>query len=470
MKIKRFLLVSLLSTLGFAQTFYSGSLHQTNAELTTISIPNPVPSIGNLNGAGFTYTSAIYGNTITRCTDVNTDPSNITYHSWEISDNGAGGDAVWNSNHTMLRGIEMTTGTTRIIGFDPIAQTCTIANLSSKTAAGAVWDTTDPDVDWTLTGTVIGKRVFDYTHPLNAPTLSTVYDFRSCPGLVTMGTVIWSAQLSMSNDGTLVTAFSDLGIQNTGEYVATYNINTGQCEVYNTLTNTLAGSVSGTSTTLYTFSIHDVEAYPGGLVTIGVGSTCNKCPSPHGPFLWRMGTLKVKLIQIDAGGHNSTGYNTYINIVNSPKFASRNFGSPGTVTYITSNAGVSFPNPQDTHLSWQNVDPKDSNPIFASQMSTKLPQPMQITSPLQAEIWAAVPATGEFIRFAQTMSSGIPNPFNNFRSEYAIALVSPDGACVAWSSDWEGTLGNADGMTSTCTLGADKPNACRSDIFVTCPK
>ena len=445
---------------------YIGSMHQTNAQLTVIALPSPIPSVGNLIGAGQTYNPPLYGNKIIRCTDVNTDPSNTMYHSWEVADNGGANERVWNSNHTMLRILAADSGSTRIVGFNP-ATGCTKANTYSKTGAGAVWTRNNPNVDYSVKGSAVSKRTFDYTNPLAAPVIVSVFDYKSCPGLSGLGTVKWGSQLSMEyDDNEIGMAFSNTGGQGTGIYVAVYTLSTGQCQVWNTSTGQSVNP-NGPVTVFNSFTLHDFTMGPGGLSIASI-DTCKTCPTSHGPFLFMAGTLNTGLITKDTGGHETNGYQTYINVTAAPKMASRLFSNINNPVYITSNVGVKFPTPQDMHIGWQNVDVNDSYPFFGSQMSQQQPLPVKITSPLENEVWGAVPATGTFIRVAPTMSSGIANIFN-FRTQNAITGMSPDGACIAWSTDWEGTLGNTDGKTNTCTLGAAKPNICRSDVFIVCP-
>jgi hypothetical protein len=147
--------------------------------------------------------------------------------------------------------------------------------------------------------------------------------------------------------------------------------------------------------------------------------------------------------------------------------AARGFADLNTIWYMSSNAGVKFPAPQDIHLEWQNGDPNDTYPLCMSQSSTGLPQPINIATPLEQEIYCVDPSNGTYIRLTPTFTSGIANA-DNFRTEYAI-LEGGKLGYIAFSSDWEGTLGNFDGVTSSCTLGTTKPTECRSDVFIVIP-
>lgn len=445
---------------------YPKSLRQANAQLTIIPMPDSVLSIGCLEGAGLTYTPEGYnGNTIIRATDIHTDPTNTAWSSWEVADNGGANESIWNANHTLLRVIAAGTGTTRVLGFD--GRKCTIANPYSKAPVGAAWDTTDPNVDYSLNGTVITKRTFDWMNPLAPPTIEQIYDFRATPGLEAMGKVLWNAGPSIFGT-TLVVGFSDRGPQQTGQYVVTYDMATQQSFVWNTLTGQIFGL--GKVTTFYPFTLHTVIGYRGGIVIASVGNIYGG-PKPHGPFLWRVGSREVKLITTVCGGHETMGYKRYVNVASGSKWASRIFANLKDVHFISSDLNVNFPNPQDQHLGWQNADSTDMAPIFCTQVSIKQPQPLKISSPLQNELWAVEPGPTPkpFIRICPVMTSGIGNPFN-FRSQFAILGVDPTGTCVAFSSDWMGSLGNCDGVTSACTLGAGKPNAARSDVFIVVPQ
>ena len=444
------------------------SLHQTNAELTIIPIPTPIPNVGNLVGAGKSWLSRAYGNTVFRCTDINSDPSNTRYHSYEVTDSGGSNEGIWNANNTMLRIMDAGSGSSRVYGFTKSTGHCTTANQYSRAPAGVVWSAVNPDVDYSLDRTTLTQRTFDYLQPLKAPKKTTIFDFRSCPGLAALNPT-WKGELTVTaGDGTLLTSFSDLGGQDTGEYVAAYQPSSGGCQVWNTLTGQVtAQGYSRTISTFYSFNIHNANVGPGGVAIVSAGTICSGCPERHGPFLWQAGTISAYLVEVDAGGHPAIGYTHYLNLVNSPAIDSRVWNFADDVTQVTSATGVQFPHRTSTHLAWQDVDPLDSVP-FTATSATALSPPYTLVTPLEQELWGAVPATGEFIRLAPTMTSGQPNEFN-FRTKYAIESMSPKG-CIAWSSDWLGTLGNTDGKTTSCVLGTNPPTACRSDVFVTCPQ
>jgi hypothetical protein len=468
--ISLLILTSILTTAQITTDKYK-SVHQTNSQLTVIPIPNPVPSIGNLTGAGKTYTPVVYNNKMIRCTDINTDPTNTAKYSYEVTDSGGASDKQWNLNHTLLRVVRAGTGSTGVLGFNQTTSTCTKINPKSIVATGATWSGKNPNIDFVMEGTQVLQRTFNYLNPMQAPTTKALFDFKSCLGLNTIK-VTWRSSINTFQDRLMVAAFSDRGDQNTGEYVAVYNIPTKQCSVYNTLTGKVNGTygTKGQVSTFYPYAIHDVSISEGGVILVSVAAnSCPSCPKLYGNFLYWPGTTKVNLITIGSGGHEAMGFKTYINFSDVPAVASRLITNLTTVREITSASNVHLPGNQESHIAWENVNQLDTNPFFSTQASLGLTQPIQITTPLQQELWAANPTTGAFIRIAPTMSSGQTNSFN-FRTSQAIFSVDPTGTDIALSTDWEGTFGNTDGKTATCILGTKPPTECRSDVVIVIPR
>jgi hypothetical protein len=244
------------------------------------------------------------------------------------------------------------------------------------------------------------------------------------------------------------------------------------------LLNTMTGQVqrSGNSdtavslgrvSTFHPFTIHSMYEAPGGQLVVGIGSTCVNCPQ-HGPFVYSPRSTHMDLITASPiGGHQTSGYKTFVNVSSAPTMAARTFANLNKTWYINQNAGVKFPTPQDIHLEWQNGDPNDTYPLCMSQSTTGLRQPIKITTPLEQEIYCVDPSDGTYIRLTPTFTSGIANP-DNFRTAYAI-LAGGKRGYIAFSSDWEGTLGNGDGVTPHCTLGTRNATECRSDVFIVVP-
>jgi hypothetical protein len=448
---------------------YPCAMRQTNAQFTTIPLPS-VPFSG-LIGANAVATIQPYNTTLLRCTDVNTEPLG-SKHSFEVTDSGGSSEIQWNVDQTLLRIVRMTTGSTGIIGFNKTSNECTTMNINSLGAEGAVWSTEDPAVDFIPSGvTAVNKRTFDPANPLKAPAITKFFDFKSCPIWPTLN-ITWDSALTTVDDDLFMKAFSTTGGQDTGTWAVAYRVSTGACSILNTANGIVTASygmngvLTGSVTTFFPFSIHNAIADPSGHLWLAVGSTCVGCPK-HGPFIWYPGSNRLDLITVSIGGHNSNGYDTWLNFVNSPAMASRKLENINTVTIINSPRGVKFPLPGETHMGWQNVNLTDTNPICMTEVSQNQPQPLVISSPLQQEVFCVDVTDGTYIRLAPTFTSGITSPYN-FRTVNAISSNGKQGY-IAFSSDMMGQLGNMDGKTSTCKLGAAVPNSCRSDVFIVVP-
>lgn len=452
---------------------YPCALHQTAAQLNVIPWPDPTPLAG-LVGAGQCMPMAGYNTTVCRCTDVNTDPTNTKMYSWEVTDTGGDNFQSANETETLIRPVAMATGSNRILNFNSATGACSTVMANSSAPAGGLWSPTLPNVDYYKQGdTSVIERVIGPSGIITA----TLFDFARCPLLNTIGTITYTTQIS-SNDSN--TFFMALGVNGQGQdkaqYIVGFRVDNRVCTLYNTLTGQvqMAGGIPnvqtvGTVTNFFPFTIHSADLAPGGQLIIGIGSTCTGCPTQHGPFIWYPATTHLDFITSLGGGHITEGNSTYINVTSAPKLASRLFTALNTVTHINT-ANFIYPQPQDIHMSWGNVDANDTNPICMSQMSINLPQPVVPKVPIQNEVFCVVPKDGSYIRLAPTYSSGIGMPGQtNFRTQYSILTNGKQGY-IFFSSDLGGRLGNTDGKTTSCILGAIKPNACRSDVFVVMPK
>ncbi len=449
------------------------ALHQTNSQLTTVALPSPLPFSG-LTGANTCWKTP-YGTTVCRCTDVNTSTLSNINQSYEVSDSGGASEQAWNANGTMLRIILAGEGTTVVMQVDPVAKRCIGLLPNTEVAAGSVWDAADSDKDYILIGTVISSRTG--FHNAQGPTASQLVDLaQACPFNPPLSKPAWSAQLSTDASGTnLVTAFSGGGGQNTGIYVVAYNLAKGGCQVLNTQTGQFtakgygnAGPAKGTNG-FFPFTVHDSTLYSGAWAGVSIG-TCPTCPAEHGMYLWQVGTTTMNLTTVNASGHETMGFGTWVNLTNSPAMAMRPATAVNSYTMMSSATGVKFPFPQETHCGWRNADWNETRPPICSQVSQNEQMPIVTKTPLQQEVYGVDPKTGTYIRLAPTFTSGIANTFN-FRTQNAIVVVAPKDAppAVAWSSDMMGTMGNTDGKSSACILGAIKPNECRSDVFIVFP-
>jgi hypothetical protein len=452
---------------------YPCSLHQTSTQLTVIPTP-PTPPMGNLRGAGTTVAIAPYSTNQIRCTDAGTDPTNVPdpkhphlTSSYEVTDTGGDNVYQWNADQTMLRVVRMGTGTTGVVGFN--GTVCTPMNPYSIAPAGAQWSLNNPTTDYYENGmTQIVKRVFDPSNPLLPPTITNLFDFASCVLLNSLGKVTYNTQIVTNDDNVFYMAFGVSGQgQDTSQYIVGYRLDTHICVIFNTITGQVqqAGGIPdiitlATPTNFFPFTIHSMYLAPAGQLLIGIGKTCTGCPIKHGGYFWYPATAHLDMIPA-GGGHSTSGYNEFVFVTAAPRLSYRLFTDLANSVAINPSSFI-FPPPQDVHMGWQNNPGNDSVPVCMSQMTSNLSQPPTPSVPLQLEIYCVDPTNGSYIRIAPTFTSGL-GP--NFRTQYAIMANGKKGY-IAHSSDWEGTLGNIDGITPTCTLGTTGATACRSDVFI----
>lgn len=430
---------------------WSNALRQNDTQLTVVPLPSPVPSLGPV-GANSKYLDTGFGTTILRATDLDTEPGNGPNWSWETNDSGASFDQIWNADGTVLRIINAGSGSTRLMVFDPINFRCNGLIANSTAPVGAVWDPLDPDVDYILKGTQVSKRTIVEQSVSVNPVSEPFFDFRVCTPIASIA-LTWHSPLQISDDSSLFSvSFSDLGGQDTGEWVVVYQPATGFWQTWNTLTGVVTGNgfPSGMISIPQRFSIHEMVMGPSGICEVAHGKTCINCV-PGGPFLWKVGQLNAYQPTVEWSGHSNPGWSKWAN-ANGPMVWLRDWNNPSVVQQI-SKSPHPWPGVTDQHMCWR-ADVLETYPILQGSSTVNAVQPLQITAPLQQELYL-VNMDGSFSRIAHTFTSGVINSFN-FRSAYAICSKSRQGY-IAWSSDWMGTLGNT-------PKGEN-----RSDVFIVVP-
>jgi hypothetical protein len=446
------------------------AVRQTNAQLTVIPLPSPMPNFGNVIGANTTWRDPVRGTLIVRCTDAGTGPGQL--HSWEVTGSGGAFENDWNSDQTLLHVIAMASGHFYTLAFNAAAMTCTPINPFSAIGTGTVWSNVNSRLDYVLVGTKVYPRTYDQVNPVTVPPVigAPLFDFASCPGLATLKPR-WNTTLQVTGDDSLfAVGFSDQGLQDTGDWLAMYQPATNGCQVWNTLTGQITASgfgVTGQVSAFFPFTLHETAMGPNGIIEAAIGNTCTGCPK-GGPFIYKAGTLQAGLLTSQFGGHNNMGWLNYCNIINQAAIVCRPWNNLTQITQVTRNTGVRFPPTTQSHMSWQGVvDVLDTYPMIMGSSTTGVPG-LVITSPLQQALWLAN-MDGTFSLIAPLLTSGIEMPGQlNFRTAFGIHTVGKKGI-VAWSSDDMGGFGNADGVTPTCVLGTVGATQCASQILIAVP-
>ena len=432
-------------------------------DFKVVQVPTP-PSVGNLLGANTIVTDPDFANPIVRITDAHTNPhrrfKNRTYFT---SSTGSADENLWNIDSTLL--VVQDTGANSLpFTFDPSTLQAARMYVSSFPETNGLmlgdsgnWSRVDPNVFYTIAGTAIHKRDFtDRTHP---PSPQPVYDFSNC--LPAGSSVTWSDNAGVGGDDTVFgMVYSNRGPQGTGTYAVVYKVGSG-CSMLNTQTGQVTGDwgASGAINIADRWTIHNAKLSKDGNWLIIANDLCTSFSCSQAPYFWQIGTTNVNSCG-DGGscsGHWTEGNTHWVNNDNSPMSNQviRSLAQATSVSNLTFRFPANITAPFDQHQSWNNVDPADSLPFFATTWSTISPFP----APWYNEvIGVAADGSDKTWRFGHTF---ITTNSQRFSTMYAIGSVSQDGKFFMFSSDWMGTLGSESGKPS-CSIGRD----CRGDVFV----
>jgi hypothetical protein len=447
-------------TWGSASTICGPPLYPcSTTSLATIQLP-ALPNVGNLSGLATLVTPSDFNNAIVRVTDTNLD-STITGGTYVIDPGGSGDRNMWNTDSTLLT--VSSTGTRGyILNFNP--STMAVSNRYSGSFIlnlKGTFSFANKFLFYGVIGTSTAISQWDFTSPSTMPSATTLYDFSTssnCLGSSYSSTIADTLSTSkIPADSVFATAFSNSGGQGTGVDVVAYKVGSG-CSHLNTQTGVVTGDwgTTGTISSLADrFSIHEVRLSQNGRYMLLAKTTCfTTCAIV--PYVWEIGTLNLTLVcTVSCSGHFSTGFNTWVNNNGSPLFQwqSRLLTSPGSSTPLIATFPSGEVTPVDHHSGWANANASDTNLFFATQTETGSYCCFgNYPSAWYAEVNGLDPTgvSGVVKRFAHTYATGESLIFD---TQQAIGSVSQDGRFYAFSTDWMGSLGNNDGVTSTCVGG-----------------
>lgn len=316
---------------------------------------------------------------------------------------------------------------------------------------------------------------YDLTSTSTQPNRVALEDLATCvPALAGVGFKTYAAPAVSADDQTFSTYYSTVSGQGSAVYAIVWNRTNG-CRVWNTSTGVVTGAwgTTGTIGTSDRFTIHNARiSGDGNWMRVDIAN-CNSgtCLSPNDGsyiYVWQISTLNVSAQGASAqitnayGNHYANGYTLQVNDpaagggYTGQQIVSRPFSSPSSVTSL---AGV-LPSGSDGfygHLSWANDNSSDTNPVLMTSFTGAF-------TPVYAwdnEVLAyASNGSGTVWRFAHTYATN--NDSYDFSAGQAIGAVSQDGKWYAWTTDWNGMLGNINGSSNGCTIGTN----CRADIFM----
>jgi hypothetical protein len=451
--------LSLLASAGSeARQCFAPSYRCARSDSSVIPV-DTLPNWGGLKGAGTIFTDPSFNSgyppRYVRVTDANSGPNR-----WFSVGSGNGDDSHFNLDDTLLW-LTNDGNAIYVFGLNPVTmQTGLISSLPpGKYCCNGQWSQTNRNYFYTMTrdGKLWKLDFAGLSLPSpGTPTASRVYDFGTSCGV--SGIVL----LNFSGVGGNDTVFSaTFGAQDSATKIASYNSSSGKCFLYDTreraVTQYPGGSSLGPVTTSEGFPIHGAHGFGDGtwMVVTRTGG---------GYYKWTVGTTEVSTCTAICDGHATGTASGFFNDgsdggggVHNPSLTFHSlahFADSTNTELNTGNTTINI-NTFETHPTAKN-DPLGNHfyPIFASTHDTA-------TATAYANEIIAWPQTpGPVLRFGHTFNSG---QSAIFQAQIAVGAVSSTGRFYAFTTDGEGTLGNIDGVHSTCKLLA---GTCRNDVFI----
>jgi len=468
--------------------------YQARTDVNFQGYPSPIPCPssagcaggGALAGAGYYFTPSDFNTPILRITDANTYTSNSS-RSFATDCGGSAEANLFDVTNTRFYVCDGGTGV-HIFRLDASVNPPKAALLyGSYILASCGGDGSTGDAFFSfqhpklLYAAAWNRRKdpvicsYDVSNTSSGPTLADgrikeVVDLADCiPALAGIGTSTYLGQVTVSGDDETLAAYPGASNgQGSGTYVIIWSRKLG-CRVWNTATGAVFGAYGGAPVGSVSipdrFRVHNVRLSKSGTyakVTIQ-NCTNGQCNAATGAYIWQINSLTVlPIINNDVeygGGHQAIGYNYWVNDSGSPISQNQRFAirpANGTTPSFIPALYPSGSNPTDGHFSWNNDNSGDTLPFFATFSDGTNFAPTQAWND---EIDGFMPDGSVTWRFAHTYAS---NQSQSFSAQYAIGNVSQDGKFYLWTTDWDGMLGNTDGVTRACTIGTN----CRADVFM----
>jgi hypothetical protein len=447
------------------------------ARTDTSAIPvGKLPNWGGLTGAGKIFTDPSFNSSYppkyVRVTDYNTGPNH-----WFSVGSGNGDDAHFNIDDTLLW---LTNDGNAIFVFGLVPSTMQVGLVSAINVAyccNGHWSQINRNYLYNLDFTGKLYRI-DFTglsisNPSNTPPVTTIYDFAANCG---MSGTKWATFAGIGGNDTVFTAYFGAQDTSAAAYVAAYNSTTGTCLLYKTLQGKVYTYPGGTSQSVGIngrFFIHGAHLPDPSGQWMWVTKSVASCRSGCAPiYAWQLtNPTSITGCAASCDGHSAGNANGWFNDTSFspngqyPSLIFRSwstFGSTHCVAGDTADctewntAGGAYDSTLDSHPTTKN-DPQGTHnyPVFASTRAATT------SLAYQNEI-IAWQNSGPVLRFGHTFNSG-QEPGFEFQAQIAVGAVSSTGRFFAFTTDGEGTLGNTDGVHSTCTPSA---GTCRSDVFI----
>jgi hypothetical protein len=459
-----------------------------SSQSTAVAVSPALPPLRAINATGYAYSSPTdffyplggKGNCITRLTDSSSRSGQSIYSSWS---RGAS-NLMWDTNRAYGSGID-TNGNIVYFHVHYDANGCmqndstTMAvTLSGGSGGGFTMSRVTPATAYKLDAHTGTTRTQLYQENLSGTstvtiTRSLLFDYNHCPGLEgTLTTQSGNGNVGVSDDdryyATTLNFPPAINGQDGAHWVVVWDRQNSSCATWYTgvvgnseqpdtrgnvwswcsgncsrhgsnpaplaLNTTCESSVTG-------FGMHGNQIVHNGLYIDIIGK-CNGISSSFS--FWQIGTNNIQTCNPslnDCGGHEADGYSTVRTM--STNYAIRPVNNLSNKTILNVNNPVG----SDYHgsVNWRGIA-ADTNP----EMMTTLPPFGAPCSTAYCAELLAVRLDGKISRFAPTFH--ISQAANEIGP---IAVMTPDGYCMIFNSNWNTTLG-LEGTTP------------RNDLFAIC--
>jgi hypothetical protein len=406
-----------------------------------------LPALPSIGGAGFQFTDPTFGSKLIRVTDPNTRPDRVGRFFMSPS---SAESTAWNTNSTKFY-VMGSSGEQIPYNLNPatlaVSRIAPLGNGSGGLVLNFGGEPTFSFVDPDLIYAGSGSQFVSYR--FSTATQTALHDVRSClPGIA-----FHALNVSLSKDDQQLLTYVGGGSQDTDTTVYVYDKTRG-CRWMNTQTGQVGGQWGPTGT--YTgdkgLTLHNARLSKGGqfarLVTSNGGA---------GTYYWDIGTLSLMACPENTGpnycnGHAVMGFTKAINQRqngDAMDFAIRPMASPNSATLFPSLISPLLTTPPrwgtDTHLSWNNVQADERQPVCMEVYHTD----NVVLRAWDGEIiCAAMDGSFNVWRFAHHRSI-VANLF----WDQPRANVSQDGRFVMFTSNWGNTVGTG-------------PDGARQDAFI----
>lgn len=317
---------------------------------------------------------------------------------------------------------------------------------------------------------------YDFTSTVTPPSRVLVVDLTTCVAIMAGLGIPAAPNLTISHDDQTFGVTLGTNTTTANIYAITWNRTNG-CSVWNTSTGAISGAYGSTGTIGISdrLWLHNGRiSLDGNWLRIDIGQcTSGSCMSPSADqsnniYYWNIATLTVNAQRFSSspgtGGHQAMGWTKVINQgqinLNDPnsEMVIRPYANVESATdLLTGSFSACTGAPCGNHSSWANDANTDTSPVFTTNCIGKLAPNEAWDNEI---IGTSTDLSGKVYRFSHTYAS-CGSQF--FSAQFAVGSVSQSGKWFAWSSDWNGMLGNTNGVSAACSIGS----TCRADVFIT---